>query len=50
MKRAKWGLGLALCALLVGVIGWWLWSQPVAPGVVTAGDERVGQSRPRWWS
>ncbi|MFM9800130.1 hypothetical protein ACKKBJ_13870 [Aeromonas dhakensis] len=42
MKRAKWGLGLALCALLVGVIGWWLWSQPVAPGAMTAGDEARG--------
>ncbi|HDX9011736.1 TPA: hypothetical protein RQO53_004199, partial [Aeromonas dhakensis] len=47
MKRAKWGLGLALCALLAGVIGWWLWSQPVAPGAVTTGDEaRAAESAP----
>lgn len=47
MKRAKWGLGLALCALLAGVIGWWLWSQPVAPGAMMAGDEaRAAESAP----
>lgn len=47
MKRAKWGLGLALCALLAGVIGWWLWPQPVAPGAMTTGDEaRAAESAP----
>ncbi|MEN9585511.1 MAG: hypothetical protein RLZZ616_2517, partial [Pseudomonadota bacterium] len=25
MKATKWGVGLGLCTLLAGVIGWCLW-------------------------
>lgn len=31
MKVTKWSVGLGLCALLAGVIGWCLWPQPAAP-------------------
>lgn len=31
MKATKWGVGLGLCTLLAGVIGWCLWPQPAAP-------------------
>lgn len=37
MKTTKWSVGL--CALLAGVIGWCLWPQPVAPGLVTEEGE-----------
>ncbi|MCX7134003.1 hypothetical protein [Aeromonas sp.] len=37
MKATKWSVGL--CALLAGVIGWCLWPQPVAPGLVTEEGE-----------
>ena len=36
MKRAKWKPWLGLCALLAGVIGWYLWPQAVAPGQAAA--------------
>jgi hypothetical protein len=37
MKATKRSVGL--CALLAGVIGWCLWPQPVAPGLVTEEGE-----------
>ncbi|MGL6509606.1 hypothetical protein ACSZNJ_07245 [Aeromonas hydrophila] len=46
MKRAKWKPWLGLCALLAGVIGWYLWPQAVAPGQAAAGDESTRRIRP----
>ena len=46
MKRAKWKPWLGLCALLAGVIGWYLWPHAVAPDQAAGGEEGVADSSP----